>query len=727
MAGVALARAAPVDRSPVGGSTVTGTEARPLLELRGLYKSFGAVQVLHDVDLSLRVGEVTALVGDNGAGKSTLVKCVSGIYAADSGEIRFDGRPVTIHNPRDAGHLGIEVVYQDLALCDNLDIVQNMFLGRERRSGVVLDEPTMEQMASKTLTALAVRTVTSVRQQVASLSGGQRQTVAIAKAVLWNSRIVILDEPTAALGVAQTAQVLELVRRLADNGLAVLLISHNMNEVFAVSDSIAALYLGRMVAQVRTTDVSHSEVVQLITAGRSGGLGIQASDGSSYDGSGYDGSGIRRQWLLEPVRTRRERSRPMTTLRTYADTAPVEQQPFGAHVSAYARRVRGGEMGALPAIFGLLALCTVFSILRPAFLTAGNLANLLPQGAAVTAIAMGLVFVLLLGEIDLSAGFTSGVCASVLAIALTEYGVSWYVAVLAAIAIGSIVGLILGTLVAKIGIPSFVVTLAAFLAFQGVVLLLIKGGTIISITDPVILAIGNKFLSPAAGWLCYGVSVAAYAAVQLVRRNRRQARGLPSDPLSLVVVRVVALAAFIGAAVYVLNQERSRNIAIASLKGVPIVVPILVVLLVLLTFVLKRTGYGLHIYAVGGNREAARRAGINIDAIRISAFVICSTMAAVGGIIAASRANSVDANTGGSNVLLYAVGAAVIGGTSLFGGKGRVLDAVLGGAVVAVIDNGMGLMGYTSGVKFIVTGMVLLLAAGVDALSRRRAAAAGLR
>ena len=280
---------------------MTGTEARPLLEIRGLYKSFGAVQVLHDVDLAIRAGEVTALVGDNGAGKSTLVKCVSGIYTTDSGEVRFDGRPVTIHNPRDAATLGIEVVYQDLALCDNLDIVQNMFLGRERRRGVVLDDPTMEQMASRTLAGLAVRTVKSVRQQVASLSGGQRQTVAIAKAVLWNSRIVILDEPTAALGVAQTAQVLELVRRLADNGLAVLLISHNMNDVFAVSDSIAALYLGRMVAQVRTTDVSHSAVVELITAGRSGGLGMPAtaeSNGLAGNGldslTGYDTNGVDR-------------------------------------------------------------------------------------------------------------------------------------------------------------------------------------------------------------------------------------------------------------------------------------------------------------------------------------------------------------------------------------------------------------------------------------------------
>lgn len=246
----------------------------PALELRGIDKSFGPVQVLHDVALSAYAGEVTALVGDNGAGKSTLVKCVGGIHPSDSGEYFFDGRPVQLGSPRDAAELGIEIVYQDLALCDNLDIVQNMFLGREHRRGLVLDEDTMEEMAAKTLESLSVRTVKSIRQLVASLSGGQRQTVAIAKAVLWNSKIVILDEPTAALGVAQTAQVLELVRRLADQGLAVVLISHNMNDVFAVSDRIAALYLGRMAAQVKTSDVTHAQVVELITSGRSGDLGL---------------------------------------------------------------------------------------------------------------------------------------------------------------------------------------------------------------------------------------------------------------------------------------------------------------------------------------------------------------------------------------------------------------------------------------------------------------------
>src|SRR4051812_10969643 len=251
--------------------------ATPVLELRGINKSFGPVQVLHDVTLAAHVGEVTALVGDNGAGKSTLVKCIGGIHPIDSGDYFFDGSQVHVNSPRDAAALSVEIVYQDLALADNLDIVQNMFLGRERKRGLVLDEATMEEMAAKTLTGLSVRTVKSVRQQVSSLSGGQRQTVAIAKAVLWNSKVVVLDEPTAALGVAQTQQVLELVRRLADKGLAVVLISHNMNDVFAVSDRIAALYLGRMAAQVKTSDVTHAQVVELITSGRSGDLGLAAA------------------------------------------------------------------------------------------------------------------------------------------------------------------------------------------------------------------------------------------------------------------------------------------------------------------------------------------------------------------------------------------------------------------------------------------------------------------
>jgi D-xylose transport system ATP-binding protein len=248
--------------------------SEPRLELIGINKSFGPVHVLHDVDFTVRPGEVTALVGDNGAGKSTLVKCVAGIYPMDHGQVRFRGQPVTIHSPKEAADLGIEVVYQDLALADNLDIVQNMFLGRERGSSWLMDESSMEKAARQTLASLSVRTVKSVRTPVASLSGGQRQTVAIAKAVLWDSKVVLLDEPTAALGVAQTRQVLDLVRRLAEQGLGVVLISHNMADVFEVADRISVLYLGRLVADLPVKETTHSQVVELITAGRSGDLGL---------------------------------------------------------------------------------------------------------------------------------------------------------------------------------------------------------------------------------------------------------------------------------------------------------------------------------------------------------------------------------------------------------------------------------------------------------------------
>ncbi len=248
----------------------------PILEASGINKTFGPVHVLHDVDFKVYAGQVTALIGDNGAGKSTLVKCITGIYPKDSGIFSFEGEPVEISGPRAASALGIEVVYQDLALCENLDIVQNLFLGRERLKGGLLDERSMEQAARDTLASLSVRTVKSVRQSVSSLSGGQRQTVAIAKAVLWNSKVVLLDEPTAALGVAQTRQVLDLVRRLAENGLGVVLISHNMNDVLEVSDRVSAMYLGRVAADVPITPATKREfLVELITSGRSGDVGLR--------------------------------------------------------------------------------------------------------------------------------------------------------------------------------------------------------------------------------------------------------------------------------------------------------------------------------------------------------------------------------------------------------------------------------------------------------------------
>jgi D-xylose transport system ATP-binding protein len=240
----------------------------PTLELRGISKSFGSVQALTEVDFEVRAGEVMALVGDNGAGKSTLIKCVAGIHASDDGQILFDGQPVQIHGPKDAAKLGIEVVYQDLALCDNLDVVQNMYLGREEHDFFQrLNEPVMEQKTAATLKTLAVTTIRSIRQPVATLSGGQRQSVAVAKAVQWNSRVVLLDEPTAALGVAQTEQVLALVKRLAEQGLAVVLISHNLHDIFEAADRITVLRLGRNVGLFERTKTNQQEVVHAITAG----------------------------------------------------------------------------------------------------------------------------------------------------------------------------------------------------------------------------------------------------------------------------------------------------------------------------------------------------------------------------------------------------------------------------------------------------------------------------
>jgi D-xylose transport system ATP-binding protein len=243
--------------------------APPILELRKVSKSFGAVQVLYDVDFHVAPGEVMALVGDNGAGKSTLIKCIAGIHPIDSGEIIFDGERVNVHGPKDAADLGIEVVYQDLALADNLDVVQNMYLGREVTDALRrMDETTMEAKAQETLKGLSVTTLQSVRQLVAGLSGGQRQSVAVAKAVMWNSRVVILDEPTAALGVAQTRQVLDLVARLGEQGLAVILISHNLHDIFEVADSITVLRLGQNVAEFKRRETNQQEVVEAITAGK---------------------------------------------------------------------------------------------------------------------------------------------------------------------------------------------------------------------------------------------------------------------------------------------------------------------------------------------------------------------------------------------------------------------------------------------------------------------------
>ncbi len=387
--------------------------------------------------------------------------------------------------------------------------------------------------------------------------------------------------------------------------------------------------------------------------------------------------------------------------------------------SDYWSRIKVGDIGSLPAVLGLVVLCIVFSIMQSSFLTPGNFANLLTQAAAVIVIAMGLIFVLLLGEIDLSAGYASGVCAAVLVISITNHNFPWWVALVISVIVGIALGLFIGWLVAFLGIPSFVVTLATFLAFQGLLLLLAGEGGTIQLQDKTILAIENSNLKPLVSWAFFLVCAVLYVISGVRRMAARRKVGLKVELMKLWVLKTVGLLALCAGAVYALNLERSNNPQLVSLKGTPYVVPLILLILVIGTFVLNRTAFGRHLYAVGGNAEAARRAGINVKWVRISAFIICSGMSAIAGLIFASRQNSVSPTTGGSSTLLYAVGAAVIGGTSLFGGKGKMRDAILGGLVVAVIDNGMGLLGYAAGIKYIVTGLVLLVSASVDAISRK--------
>lgn len=446
----------------------------------------------------------------------------------------------------------------------------------------------------------------------------------------------------------------------------------------------------------------------------------------------------------------------------------------GEAIRAYLAGLRNGELGALPALLGLAALFVLFTLLDQGgtFPSLLNLANLLQQGAGQTIIAMGLVFVLLTGEIDLAAGTASGLAASVMALHLVNGGNLlgamgplvfvlfaavvvvavalalllrvWAGAAIAALAlvliligfppnpwlemllavcVGVVIGCITGFLVAKAGMPSFVVTLALFIAWQGVLLLLIGEGGTLGLRDPVINAVANGNLSTLGSWLLFVVAAGGYAAVLLTRQLSRRKLGLVAQPTGLVLIKIGVVLVLGALATVLLTQERSPGRI--EISGVPYVVPIVLALLVAGTYLLDRTRFGRHVYAVGGNREAARRAGIDVVRIRASVFVISSALAAIGAIVYSSKVGSVAPNSGGGNTLLFAVGAAVIGGTSLFGGRGRVSNAVIGGAVLATVNNGLGLLGMPASVVFMVNGVVLLLAAGVDVLSRRRSAVAG--
>jgi D-xylose transport system permease protein len=439
----------------------------------------------------------------------------------------------------------------------------------------------------------------------------------------------------------------------------------------------------------------------------------------------------------------------------------------------YFSRVRGGELGPLPALLGLVLLLVIFTALSGNFFTLNNIANLLSQGAGETIIAMGIVPVLLLGEIDLSAGTASGLTAAVLALHLNKngnllgsmgntvfYGFVillliaallsalqriWIGAALAAVAavimlaspapnafiemllaicVGGGIGCLTGFLVSKIGMPSFVVTLALFIAWYGVILLLIGNDGELSIRQSkVLFDVANSNLNTIGSWILFVIAAGGYAAVVLSRHFSRLRKGLVAQPTTVVSIKVLVVLVLGAVATYLLTVNRSPNPDLTTIQGVPYVVPVILLLLVVGTFVLDRTRYGRHVYAVGGNQEAARRAGINVDKIRMSVFVIASSVAAIGAIVYSSKIGEVDGNAGNGNTLLFAVGAAVIGGTSLFGGKGRLRDAVLGGAVLATVQNGLGLLGFQAAQVNIITGLVLLIAATVDALSRRRSAA----
>jgi D-xylose transport system permease protein len=406
-----------------------------------------------------------------------------------------------------------------------------------------------------------------------------------------------------------------------------------------------------------------------------------------------------------------------------ADTRADET--FLDAVRSYLRRVRGGDMGSLPAILGLVVLFIVFAIANERFTSALNLANLVTQAGSICVLAMGLVFVLLVGDIDLSAGVAGGVSACAMGLTIVNHGWPWWAAILAGIASGAVIGLAIGLLCAKLGIPSFVVTLAFFLGLQGFTLKLIGEGGSVRVDDPVIRGITIDNMSVTAGWICALLIVAGFAGLELYRHRTKVTLGLVHAPFGVVIARIVGVAVVTLGVTYILNLNRSVNPNV-EIRGIPYVLPLVGVLLIALTLVLNRTSYGRHIYAVGGNAEAARRAGINVARIRMSVFVVCSSLAALSGIIAASYGGKVSASSGAGNVLLYAVGAAVIGGTSLFGGKGRAIDAVIGGVVVATIANGLGLLNQASYINFLVTGGVLLLAASVDAISRRRRSATGL-
>jgi D-xylose transport system permease protein len=403
---------------------------------------------------------------------------------------------------------------------------------------------------------------------------------------------------------------------------------------------------------------------------------------------------------------------------TPAADAPVEPGGLRGYARDWLDNVRGGDLGVLPIIVGIVVIGIYFQARNSNFLTAGNFVNLITQMSPFAVIGMGMVFVLLLGEIDLSVGYVSGMGGVVAAVLLEPGSGQWptWLALTAAIATGVAIGLFQGFFISRIGVPSFVVTLAGLLAWNGVVLQVIGNKGTIVIQDKVVIGLANDYMSHTLAWIVLVASVALYIGVELSTVYRRRQAGLPNVPIALIAIKTVLLA---GIGIFVVEWADTTD------QGIPYVGLLMLVLYVFWTFIAERTRFGRHIYAVGGNAEAARRAGISVKNVRLVVFGICSGMAALGGIVLASRLSSVDTSTGGGSVLLYSIAACVIGGTSLFGGRGKVSSAILGAVVIAMIDNGLGLLNVSAGTKFVVTGIVLLAAVTLDSLSRRRSAASG--
>jgi D-xylose transport system permease protein len=396
-------------------------------------------------------------------------------------------------------------------------------------------------------------------------------------------------------------------------------------------------------------------------------------------------------------------------------------QTLSGYVRRWWQKVRGGDLGSLPIVVGLVVIVIVFGTLNDTFLTERNFTNLLLQMAPYATLAIGIVFVLLIGEIDLSVAFVSAVGGVIMTLLIRpdDPGLPWFVAVAAALLVTMVIGFLHALIITKAGVPSFVVTLAGLLIWSGVVLYLMTEATTtgtIRIQEPTIVGIANNFLSDAWGVVIGLLVVAGYALSQLQTARSRRAGGLDAKPASLLLLQVAGLAVVTFGAVWYANLDR----------GVPTVTVILGLFIVFWTFVASRTRFGRHVYAVGGNPEAARRAGINVDRVRIAVFMINGFMAGAGGIIIASRLRSVATSSGGGDLLLNVIAAAVIGGTSLFGGIGRVVSALLGALVIASIDSGMNLLGLSQGLKFIITGLVLLGAVLIDALSKRSRTARGV-